>query len=199
MCMRRRELTAEIERLPADDRETIDQAVSKGRAVENQHHAFLAAQWAVERRQRTARFCFGILGPLCLLMWGLIDWLVERHDPNGSGLAVLLGGWLSIGTLTLMIWLLVWRPLLRAETANLVAGGTDAPRPTRIASDWLLAWLFALQITWLVGLVLHPLDVSLGPLGVIPWCLLTWAIKRAFDNRRTGVGNGAPHEGHRVH
>lgn len=84
-------LTAEIEGLSDQDREAIKAAASRGCAVEKERLAPLAAKSAVARRQRVASLCFGILVPLGLLAWWVVDWLVERDDPDASGLAVLVG------------------------------------------------------------------------------------------------------------
>ena len=179
---RRAQVSAEIKRLPREDQEAISSAVSKGRAVEDERLAPLAARWAVARRQQAALLYFGILGPLYLLTWGVIDWLVERDDPEGGGLTVLVGGYAIVAIISLPIRLLVWRPLVRAEKANLAATGAVAPQATRVVSAWFQAWGVAFIITSLIRLVLIPLGVSLGPLGIIVWWALVLTIGRARSN-----------------
>ena len=182
----RGELTAEIERLPERDRTTIHEAVSEGRAVEEDRLAALAAKWALARRQRLALLCFGVLAPFGLLTWWVIDWLLRRDDPDGSGVAVLVGGYVVVGTLSALLWVVMWRPLVLAEKANLAVGGAREPRATRAASDWLSAWGLAFTIGWIIGLVLDGLKVSLGPFGISLVTLLVWAIKLKSDDRGPG-------------
>ena len=180
-------MSAEIKRLPREDQEAISNAVLKGHAAEDERLAPLAARWAVARRQQAALLCFGILAPLYLLAWGVIGWLVERDDPQDSGLTVLVGGYAIIGILSLPIRLLVWRPLVRAEKANLAAKGAVAPQATRVVSPWFQAWGLAFLLTSLIGLVLSLLRVSLGPLGIAVWWALALTINRASSNH--GPGN----------
>ena len=174
----------DVERLSRRERAAVGRAVSGGGAVEEERLAALAVERAVARRQRLALVCFGVLAPLGLLTWWGAEWLLERDDPDGSGLAV-RGGYLIGGTLSLLLWALAWRPLVRAERANRVAGGDEAPRVTRVASGWLRAWGVALTIGWVLGLVLDGLDLSLGPLGVVLVCLLAWTLKLTSDRPRT--------------
>ena len=179
----RGELTAEIERLPEGDREAIHEAVSRGRAVEEARLAPLAAGWAVARRQHVALICFGILGPFIFLAWWVVDWLVRRDDPDQSSGAVLVGGYVILGAVSLLTWVLMWRPLVKAEKANLESVDASSPRATRVASDWLSAWGLAFVIGSIIRLVLDPLEVSLGPLRIILVALLAWTIKLRSDKR----------------
>ena len=116
----------------------------------------------------------------------MIGWLVERDDPEGSGLTVLVGGYAIIGILSLPIRLLVWRPLVRAEKANLAAKGAVAPQATRVVSPWFHAWGLAFLVTSVIGLVLSLLGVSLGPLGIAVWWALALTINRASSNHGRG-------------
>ena len=115
------ELTAEVQRLPEPDRKAVHEAVSNGRAVQEERLAPLAANWAVARRQHLALLCFGILGPVGLLTWWVVDWLIRRDDPDQSGVAVLVGAYLVFGAVSLLMWVLMWRPLVEAQKANLEA------------------------------------------------------------------------------
>ena len=90
-------MTAEMQRLPERDRKAVHEAVSNGRAVQDERLAPLAANWAVARREQLALLCFGILGPVGLVTWWVVDWLVRRDDPDQSGVAVLVGGYLVFG------------------------------------------------------------------------------------------------------
>lgn len=182
----RPQVSAEIKRLPREDQEAISNAVANGRAVEDDRLAPLAASWAAARRRQAALLCFGILAPLYLLTWAVIGWLVERDDPQDGELAVLVGGWAIIGIISLPIRLLVWRPLVRAEKANMARKGAVAPQATRVVSAWFQAWGLAFIITSIIGLVLIPLGVSLGPLGFAPWWALTLIIYRASSNHGPG-------------
>ena len=176
----------EVERLSPRDRAAIGEVISTSGAVGQERLAAPAVERSVAQRERVALVCFGVLVPLGLLAWWAADWLLEQDDPDGSGVAI-RGGYLVAGTLGLLVWALVWRPLVRTEKANLAGEGDGPPRVTRVASAWLSAWGFALTIGWVVGLVLDGLDLSLGPLGVVLVCLLAWAIK--LTSGRPGTGD----------
>jgi hypothetical protein len=184
--MRRPVMMAEVERLPREDRDAVETAVSEGRAVDEERLAPVAARWAAARRQRIADVCFGLVGPMVLLVWTTTVWVLERDDPDGWGLAVTLGAYPVIGVLSLVVWRFWWRPLVRAEAANLAVGGAGAP-VRRVGSRWGSAWFGAFWISWLLGLVLGLLDVSVGPLGVVLWWLLVLAVKHEIDRRGAGA------------
>ncbi len=65
----REELVAQLQQLPWQKREAINEALSEGRAVADDDLAALAAGWARERRRWTARLYLGVVGPLLVLTW----------------------------------------------------------------------------------------------------------------------------------
>ena len=166
------------------DRAAVAEAVTNGHTAGDERLAALVAASAVARRQRIATVCFGILAPVGLTIWWATDWLVGRDEPDRSGgITVLVNGYAVVGTLSILIWLLVWRPLVRAEKVNLVAGGAGEPRVTRVASDWLHAWAWSFLILSILGVVLDSLGLSLGPVGIVLATALVWVIKAALGRR----------------
>ncbi|MEJ7764872.1 MAG: hypothetical protein WKF86_05205 [Acidimicrobiales bacterium] len=180
---RREELKAQIERLPWQKRAAIIEALARGRAVADEDLAPLAAAWAVERRAWTARLYLGFIGPLMILTVAIVLWLVSRNDPDSSVGAMLFAAFTALGIMTLIVWAGAWRPLVRSEKANLAKAGVGAPPSKREPSHWVTAWLIAWPIASIVGLGVRALGVSPGPVGVVVWVGLLWAVKRGLDSR----------------
>ena len=178
----REELKAQIEGLPWQKREAINDALARGRAVADEDLAPLAAAWAFERRGRTARLYLGFLGPLVILTVAIVLWLVSRNDPDSSVGALVLGAFTAVGMMALIVWAVAWRPLVRAEKANLAKTGAGPPPSKRDPGNWVIAWLIAWPIASIVGLGVRALGVSPGPVGVVVWVGLLWAVKRGLDN-----------------
>ena len=176
---------AQIERLPWQKREAINEALARGRAVADEDLASLAATWAVERRHWTARLYLGIVGPLVILTVAIVVWLASRNDPESSIGTVVFPTFAGVGMMGLIVWAIAWRPLVRAERANLTKAGIGSPPSKREPSHWVIAWLIAWPIASLVGLGVRALGVSPGPVGVVVWVGLLWAIKRGLDNHKS--------------
>ncbi len=181
------ELSAQIEALPWQQREAINEAVFQGRAVADAELAPLAAEWAAERRRQTARLYLGVVGPLLILTGTVVIWLTSRNDPEGDFGGLVIAGVMSACVMGLIVWAVAWRPLVRAERANLAKAGVGTPPSGREPSHWVIAWLVAWPIAALLGVVIRALGVSpTGPLAVVLWLGLVWAIKRALDSRDSG-------------
>ncbi len=182
------ELAAYLERLPQHDRAAIKEALAKGQRVEHERLAPVAARSAVARRQRLAALCFGILAPMYLTMWWVAEWLVERESDRGGGgdIAVLIGGYAILILVSLVIWVLLWRPLVQAEKVNLATGGAaGAQRAAKVASNWLVAWSLSIPILFIPSIVLDSLHISLGLGGVVLWSALVWGIRTSLERRHS--------------
>jgi hypothetical protein len=83
------------------------------------------------------------------------------------------------------VWAIAWRPLVRAERANLTAAGLGPPPPRKEPSHWVVAWLIAWPIAMVLGAVARAVRVPPGPAGVVIWVGLLWAIKRGLDSRES--------------
>jgi hypothetical protein len=79
---RRDELRAEIERLPWQKREALNEAVSEGGAVDDEDLAPLAAQWAADRQREMLRIYFGIVAPVLVVSVVLLSWLLLSNDSS---------------------------------------------------------------------------------------------------------------------
>lgn len=182
---RRDDLRAEIEGLPWQQREAINEAISEGHAVKNESLALLAAEWAAERQRQTVRIYFGVVGPICVVVLAVMLWLLTSNDPDGSIGAAMSAGIAGIGVMALIVWAVGWRPLVRAEQANLALVGIGVPPRRREPSHWVIAWLVAWPIAGVFGLLLRVAGVTIlaGPLGIVLWFALVWAVKRALDSR----------------
>jgi hypothetical protein len=92
------------------------------------------------------------------------------------------GGGVTTG---LIVWAVSWRPLVRAERANLALAGVGEPPRRREPSHWVIAWLVAWPIALVVGVLLRAVGVTVlaGPLGIVVWFALLWVVKRALDSR----------------
>ena len=181
---RRDELRAEIQELPWQKREALNEAVSEGRAVDDENLAPLAAKWAAERQREMLRIYFGVLTPVLVVVLGLLLWLLVGDDPEGSVGAALFAGGRAVGMMGLILWA-GWRPLVRAERANLALAGVGEPPRRREPSHWVIAWLVAWPIAFVVGVLLRAVGVTVlaGPLGIVVWFALVWVVKRALDSR----------------
>lgn len=182
---RSEDLRAQIQGLPWQQREAISEAVAAGRSVADADLAPLAAEWAAERRNQTARLYLGFIGPLLILTVAIVLWLVSRNDPDGSFGAVVFAGATTAVMFALIIWAIAWRPLVRAEKANLAKAGVGAPPSKREPSHWVIAWLVAWPIAAILGAVVRAFGVSPGPFAVVLWLGLVWAVKRALDSRES--------------
>ena len=117
---RRDELRAEIQALPWQKREAMNEAISDGRAVDDENLAALAAQWAAERQREMLRIYFGVLAPILVVVVGLMLWLLVSNDPEGSLGGALFAGITGLGMTALIIWAVSWRPLVRAGEPTLL-------------------------------------------------------------------------------
>ncbi len=182
---RRDELRAEIQALPWQKREALNEAVSEGRAVDDENLAPLAAEWAAERQREMLRIYFRVLAPILIVVLALMLWLLVSNDPEGSVGGAVFAGITGVGMTALIIWAVGWRPLVRAEKANLALTGVGDPPRRREPSHWVIAWLVAWPIALVVGVLLRAVGVTLlaGPVGIIVWFGLVWAVKRALDSR----------------
>lgn len=151
-------------------REAINEAILGGRAVNDESLALLAAEWAAERQRQTVRLYFGVLGPLCAVVVGILLWLLTRNDPEGG-----LGGAMIAGITALGSWRSssgrFWRPLVRAEQANLAVAGAGALPLRREPSHWVIAWLVAWPIAAVIGVLFRAAGVTTlaGPIGLVVW------------------------------
>ncbi len=182
---RRDELRAEIQALPWQKREALNEALSEGRAVDDENLAALAAEWAAQRQREMLRIYFGVLAPILVVVVALMLWLVVSNDPEGSLGGAVFAGITGVGMTALIMWAGSWRPLVRAERANLALTGVGDPPRRREPSHWVVAWLVAWPIAFVVGVLLRAVGVTLlaGPLGIVVWFGLVWAVKRALDSR----------------
>lgn len=180
------ELKVQIEGLPWQKREAINDALTRGRAVADEDLAPLAAAWAVERRGWTARLYLGFLGPLVIVTVAIVLWLVSRNDPDSSVGAMVFAAFTAVGMMALIVWAVAWRPLVRAEKANRAKAGAGAPPSKRDPGNWVIAWLIAWPIASIVGLGVRALGVWPGPVGVVVWVGLLWAVKRGLDGYDSG-------------
>ncbi len=182
---RRDELRAEIQGLPWQKREALNEAVSEGRAVDDENLASLAAEWAAERQREMLRIYFGILAPVLVVGLVLLLWLLVSNDPQGSVGGALFAGGTGVVMMGLILWAVTWRPLVRAERANLALAGVGEPPRRREPSHWVIAWLVAWPIALVVGVLLRAVGVTVlaGPLGIFVWLALVWVVKRALDSR----------------
>ncbi len=183
---------AEIEALSPQTRAVIFEAVTEGRAVKDESLALLAARWAAEQRRRTARLYLGIVGPLCVVVAFSMLWFMTRNDPERTLGAVLFAGTGGIGVIGLVVWAIAWRPLVRAERANLALAGIGAPPRRREPSNWVMAWLIAWPIAAVVGVLLRVVGIAVlsGPIGLVVWVALVWAVKQALDRREAEADAG---------
>ncbi len=172
-------------------RAVILEAVSEGRAVKDASLALLAGRWAAERRRRTARLYLGVIGPIGVIVVAAMLWLITNNDPEGSLGAAIFAGIAGVGVMALVVWAIAWRPLVRAEKANLALVGVGAPPRQREPSNWVFAWLVAWPIAGVVGLLLRAVGVTIlaGPVGVVVWFALIWVVKRALDSRDAEGGS----------
>jgi hypothetical protein len=182
---RRDELRAEIEGLPWQKREALNEAVSEGRAVDDENLASLAAEWAAERQREMLRIYFGILAAVLVVGLVLLSWLLVSNDPEGSVGDALFAGGTAVAMMGLILWAVTWRPLVRAERANLALAGVGEPPRRREPSHWVIAWLVAWPIAFVVGVLLRAVGVTAlaGPLGIVVFLQLVWVVKRALDSR----------------
>jgi hypothetical protein len=97
----------------------------------------------------------------------------------------LFAGATAVGMTGLILWAVSWRPLVRAEKANLALAGGGEPPHRREPSHWVIAWLVAWPMAFLVGVLLRAVGISVlaGPLGIVAWFTLVWVVKRALDSR----------------
>lgn len=181
---RREELRAEMDGLPWQKREAINEAILGGRAVNDETLALLAAEWAAERQRQTVRL-FGVLGALCAVAVGILLWLLTRNDPEGGLGGAMIAGITALGIGALIVWAVAWRPLVRAEQANLAVAGAGAPPQRREPSHWVVAWLIAWPIAAVIGVLFRAAGVTTlaGPIGLVVWFPLIWAVKRVLDSR----------------
>jgi hypothetical protein len=182
---RRDELRAEIQGLPWQKREALNEAVSEGRAIDDENLAALAAEWAADRQPEMLRIYFGVLAPVLVVVLGLLLWLLVSNDPEGSLDGAVFAGVTAVGMMGLILWAVSWRPLVRAERANLALAGVGEPPRRREPSHWVISWLVAWPIAFLVGMLLRAVGITVlaGPLGIVVWFALVWVVKRALDSR----------------
>lgn len=101
----------------------------------------------------------------------------------------MFAGVTGLGVMALIFWAGAWRPHVRAEKANLAKAGLGAPPSRREPSHWVIAWLIAWPIAAIVGAALRAVGVTLlaGPVGIVVWFGLVWAVKRVLDSRESEV------------
>jgi hypothetical protein len=175
----------QIEALPWQKRDAVRAAVSRGRAVQDENLAALAAEWAAERQRGMQRIYLRVLAPMSVLIVVPMLWLVMRNDPKGSLGSAVFAGIFSFVVGGLVTWAFTWRPLVRAEKANRALLGLSDPPSRREPSHWVMAWLVAWPIGLVVGVLLRAAGVTLlaGPAGFVVWFATVWAVKRSLDTR----------------
>ncbi len=77
-----------------------------------------------------------------ILTVAIVLWLVPRNDPDSRVGAVVFAAFKAIAMMALIVWAVAWRPLVRAEKANLAKAGGEPPSK-RDPSNWVIAWLIA--------------------------------------------------------
>ncbi len=180
------ELVAELQALPWQKRQAINEALYEGRAVADHDLATLAAEWAHDRRRWTLRLYLGVMGPLLVLTNASLLWLLVRNDPEFSVGAAAFIGLFTAGLFALIIWAIAWRPLVRAEKANLAKVGLGRPPSYRESAHWVIAWIGAWPVAALLGAGFRALGVTLGPFSFLVWFGVVWAIKRMLDSTLDG-------------
>ncbi len=184
----RREVTAELERLPWQKREALREAVGEGKAVSDPELAQLAVDYAEVTHHQLVRIYACVLAPLVLVVLGALFWFLSGSEEDFSVGAALFA---SVMTFTItggLVWAVTLRPLARARHANLhLAGLVEHGLGPRDASHWVLAWFIAWPTAALVGAGLRAagLDVA-GPLAFAAWVGVLWSVKRALDDRASG-------------
>lgn len=165
---RRDELRAEIQALPWQKREALNEAVSEGRPVDDENLAALATEWAAQRQQEMLRVYFGVLAPILVVVVPLTMWLLVSNDPEGSLGGALFAGITAVGMTALIVWAASWRPLVRPERANLALTGVGDPPRRRELSHWVIAWPVPWPIALVVGVLLRAVGGSPARVAPVP-------------------------------
>lgn len=180
------EVKADIEALQQQEREMIFGAVRSGRSVDDRSVAPLAAEWARASRMRLRRTFGRIVAPLVAVTLLLEVAFFMRTVPTFGFAGAVTVAALASAFIGLIIWAVGLRPFVRAEQANLAATGAAKPPRSREPSHWVLAWLIGWPFAALAGLLIRAAgsDALAGPVGIVVWIAILYAIKRALDRRR---------------